>query len=80
MMLEKKNVVVYVLQLDTKEVESLSGSSFDLCDLFKREFKKEGLLKEADRMDKGGFSYKEVESNSYYKEFEVSILTKRTIL
>ena len=80
MVLEKKNIVVYVIQLDTEEVERLSGSSHDLCDLFKREFKKEGLLKVTDRMSKGGFSYREVESNSYYKEFEISIVTKRTIL
>lgn len=79
MLTSKRNEIVYTIQLDTEEVEQLS-MSLDLIDLFKREFKKEGFDKEAMRMDKGGFSYRETESNRYYKEYEISIVTRNTIL
>lgn len=80
MILDKKNVIIYTIQLDTEEVKPLEGSVFHLCELFKREFTKEGLKKAADAMAKGGFSFKETESNSYYTEYEVSIRTRTTIL
>ena len=79
MLMSKRNEIVYTIQLDTEEVEQLI-TSLDVIDLFKREFKKEGLDKEAMRMDKGGFSYRETESNRYYKEYEISIVTRNTIL
>ena len=79
MLTSKRNEIVYTIQLDTEEVEQLN-MSLDLIDLFKREFKKEGFDKEAMRMDKGGFSYRETESNRYYKEYEISIVTRNTIL
>lgn len=80
MLLSKRNVIVYTIQLDTEEVEQVKNISGDLTELFKREFKKEGFDKEAARMDKGGFSYRETESNRYYKEYEILITTRNTII
>lgn len=57
MITTKENVIVYTIQLDTEAVKALAHES-DIPELFKKEFKREGLTKEAERMDKGGFSYR----------------------
>ena len=31
-------------------------------------------------MDKGGFSYRETEKNSYYTEYKISITTRRKVM
>lgn len=80
MLMSKRNEIVYTIQLDTEEVEQVKNMNSNLIGLFKREFKKEGFDKEAMRMDKGGFSYRETESNSYYKEYEILIVTRNTII
>lgn len=81
MLMSKKNVVVYTIQLDTEWVKKEEGNGvWTLLDMFKKEFEKEGLKKEAERMDKGGFSYKETERNSYYTEYEISITTRTKII
>ena len=79
MITTKENVIVYTIQLDTDKVNALT-SGVGITELFKKEFEKEGLAKEAQLMDKGGFSYRESESNSYYTEFKVSITTRRKFI
>lgn len=80
MLMSKKNVVVYTIQLDTEKVKEKEGYACALLDMFKAEFEKEGLQKEAERMEKGGFSYRETERNSYYTEYEISIITRTKII
>ena len=75
MITTKENVIVYTIQLDTEAVKALSHES-DIPDLFKKEFEREGLTKEAECMDKGGFSYRVSEKNSYFTEYKVSITTR----
>lgn len=79
MLLSKENVIVYTIQLDTDKVQSLMHP-FDLLDMFKKEFENAGMIKEAKQMDKGGFSYRETERNSYYTEYKISITTRRKIM
>lgn len=79
MITTKENVIVYTIQLDTEAVKALSHES-DIPDLFKKEFEREGLTKEAERMDKGGFSYRVSEKNSYFTEYKVSITTRRRFI
>lgn len=79
MIMTKENVVVYAIQLDTELVNSLSCEHC-LYSLFRKEFERYGLTKEAERMDKGGFSYRESERNSYYTEYKISITTRRKFL
>ena len=38
------------------------------------------MSKEAEQMDKGGFSYQETEKNSYYTEYKISITTRRKVM
>ena len=38
------------------------------------------MSKEAEQMDKGGFSYRETEKNSYYTEYKISITTRRKVM
>ncbi len=80
MLMTKKNVIVYTIQLETEEIQKKVKTSIDLIDLFEKEFEKEGMAKEAAKMQKGGFSYRETEKNSYYTEYEVSITTRRVFL
>lgn len=79
MLVMKENVIVYTIQLDTEEVEKRE-EWHEVTELFKREFEKEGMDKEAKLMEKGGFSYKKTERNSYYTEFQVMITTRRKIV
>ena len=78
MIMTKENVVVYTIQLDTEAVRECSAN--DLRDLFKKEFEREGMSKEAEKMDKVGFSFRETEKNSYYTEYKISITTRRKIM
>lgn len=78
MIMSKENVIVYTVQMDTEEVRGRSAN--ELRDLFKKEFEHEGMSKEAEQMDKGGFSYRETEQNSYYTEYKISITTRRKIM
>lgn len=79
MILEKENVVVYTIQLDTEEVEKFE-TDHSLTELFKKEFENVGMNKEANIMDKGGFSYRKTERNSYYTEFKIFITTRHKYL
>lgn len=79
MIMTKENVVVYTIQLDTEKVKSLANE-LDIFELFKKEFERVGLKKEAERMDNVGFSYRISEKNSYYIEYKVSITTRRKFL
>ena len=74
-----ENVIVYTIQLDTEVVKALAHES-DIPELFKKEFEREGMTKEAERMDKGGFSYRVSEKNSYFTEYKVSITTRRRFI
>lgn len=76
MITTKKNVVVYTIELDNEKLDCPCFNCFELIDLFKKEFEREGLEKEAARMEKGGFSYKQVAKDRYYTTFEVSITTR----
>lgn len=76
MITTKENVIIYTIQIDTQTVKGLTHEN-DTPELFKKEFKREGLTKEAERMDKGGFSYRMTGQNSYYTEYKVSITTRR---
>lgn len=78
MIMMKENVIVYTVQLDTEAVRERSAN--ELIDLFKKEFEREGMSKEAEQMGKGGFSYRETEKNSYYTEYKVSITTRRKVM
>jgi hypothetical protein len=78
MIMMKENVIVYTVQLDTEAVRERSAN--ELIDLFKKEFEREGMSKEAEQMDKGGFSYRETEKNSYYTEYKISITTRRKVM
>ena len=78
MIATKENVIVYTIQLDTEEVRECSAN--DLRDLFKKEFEREGMSKEAEQMDKGGFSFRETERNSHYTEYKISIVTRRKVM
>ena len=78
MIMMKENVIVYTVQLDTEAVRERSAN--ELVDLFKKEFEREGMSKEAEQMDKGGFSYRETEKNSYYTEYKISITTRRKVM
>ena len=80
MIMTKENVIVYTIQLDTEMVREHGSMVHGLLELFKKEFEKEGLTKEAELMDKGGFSYRESEKNSYYIEYKISITTRRKVL
>lgn len=79
MLLSKENVVVYTIQLDTDKVQSLTHH-FELLDMFKKEFENAGMIKEAEKMDKGGFSYRETEKSYCYTEYKISITTRRKIM
>lgn len=79
MITTKENVIVYTIELDTEVVKALAHES-DIPELFKQEFEREGLTKEAERMDKGGFSYRVSEKNSYFTEYKVSITTRRRFI
>ena len=78
MIMMKENVIVYTVQLDTEAVRERSAN--ELIGLFKKEFEREGMSKEAEQMDKGGFSYRETEKNSYYTEYKISITTRRKVM
>ena len=78
MIMMKENVIVYTVELDTEAVRERSAN--ELIDLFKKEFEREGMSKEAEQMDKGGFSYRETEKNSYYTEYKISITTRRKVM
>ena len=78
MIMMKENVIVYTVQLDTEAVRERSAN--ELIDLFKKEFEREGMSKEAEQMDKGGISYRETEKNSYYTEYKISITTRRKVM
>ena len=78
MIMMKENVIVYTVQLDTEAVRERSAN--ELIDLFKKGFEREGMSKEAEQMDKGGFSYRETEKNSYYTEYKISITTRRKVM
>lgn len=78
MIMMKENVIVYTVQLDTEAVRERSAN--ELIDLFKKEFEREGMSKEAEQMDTGGFSYRETEKNSYYTEYKISITTRRKVM
>ena len=45
MIMMKENVIVYTVQLDTEAVRERSAN--ELIDLFKKEFEREGMSKEA---------------------------------
>ena len=79
MITTKENIVVYTIQLDAEEVASLAYESA-VMNLFKREFEREGMEKEAKRMDRGGFSYRISQKNRYFVEYKVSIPTRRKFL
>lgn len=79
MITTKENVIVYTIELDTEVVKALAHE-IDILELFKKEFECEGLTKEADRMDKGGFSYRVSEKNRYFTEYKVSITTRRRFI
>lgn len=79
MIMTKENVVVYTIQIDTEKVKEIIHE-IDILELFKKEFEAEGLTKEAALMDKGGFSYRKSESNSYYTEYKISITTRRKFI
>lgn len=76
MITTKKNVIIYTIEIDNEKLDCPCFNSFELVDLFKKEFEKEGMKKEASRMDKGGFSYKQVAKDRYYTTFDVSITTR----
>ena len=78
MIMSKENVIVYTVQLDTEAVRERSAN--ELWDLFKAEFEREGMPKEAERMDKGGFSFRETDKNSYFTEYKISFTTRRKIM
>lgn len=78
MIMTKENVIIYTVQLDTEAVRECSAN--ELRDLFKAEFEREGMTKEAELMDKGGFSFRETERNSYYTEYKISITTRRKVM
>lgn len=78
MLMMKENVIVYTVQLDTEIVRECNANQ--LRDLFKKEFEREGLTKEAELMDKGGFSFRETEKNSYYTEYKINITTRRKVM
>ena len=78
MIVAKENVIIYTVQLDTEAVRECNAN--DLRDLFKKEFEREGMSREAELMDKGGFSFREIEKNSYYTEYKISIVTRRKIM
>lgn len=75
----KENVVVYTIQMDTEEVKQ-KEECHAIVELFQKEFEKEGMEKEAKIMNRGGFSYRETERNSYYTEFKIFITTKKKVL
>lgn len=77
MLMSKKNVVVYTVQIDT---DTKPDSPNALIEVFKMEFVDAGMEKEAQRMEKGGFSFRETESNSYYTEYEISIVTRNKVI
>lgn len=79
MIMMKENVIVYTINLDTDKVKE-HGTTIGLLELFKRAFEQEGMHKEAELMDKGGFSYRETETNSYFTEYKISITTRRKIM
>ena len=79
-MITKKNVIVYTIQIDSEKLVDAKESSFELYDLFRAEFKKAGLHKEADKMEKGGFSYRLKTENKYYSEYDISIVTKTSFV
>lgn len=79
MLMSKKNVVVYTIQIDTEIVAKIVSLNH-LPELFKKEFVEAGMEKEAQRMEKGGFSFRETESNSYYTEYEISIVTRNKVI
>lgn len=76
MLVSKKNVVAYTIQLDTEYVSKNVTHSMDLIALFKLEFERAGMNAAAQCMDDGGFSYRETERNNCFTEYEVSIVTK----
>lgn len=78
MIMMRENVIVYTVQLDTEAVRERSAN--ELIDLFRKEFEREGMSKEAEQMDKSGFSYRETEKNSYYTEYKISITTRRKVM
>lgn len=78
MIMMRENVIVYTVQLDTEAVRERSAN--ELIDLFRKEFEREGMSKEAEQMDKGGFSYRETEKNGYYTEYKISITTRRKVM
>ena len=80
MITTKENVIVYTIELDTEVVKNIRFESIELPELFKNEFEREGMTKEAERMDKGGFSYRVSKKNSYFTEYKVSITTRRKFI
>lgn len=78
MLTRKKNVVVYTVQLDTERV--VGKNTNELIELFRQEFEREGMTKEAQRLDKGGFSFRESDHNSYFTEYEISVVTREKML
>lgn len=80
MITTKENVIVYTIELDTELIKNIPSELIELPELFKKEFEREGLTKEAERMDKGGFSYRISEKNNYFTEYKISITTRRKFI
>lgn len=80
MLMSKKNVIVYTIQMDTEFFNEHIFNTIDLIDAFKHEFESNGMEKEAKLMDNGGFSYRQTECNSYFTEYEISIITRVKLL
>lgn len=80
MLISKENVIAYTVQIDTQVLQEAESQSWRPVDLFRREFERAGMDKEAQRMGKGGFSYRETERNSYFVEYKISITTRTKML
>lgn len=80
MLISKESVIVYTVQLDPRALQDAESRGWRPVDLFRREFERAGMDKEAQRMGKGGFSYRETERNSYFVEYKISITTRTKLL
>lgn len=79
MLLTKSNVIVYTMHIDTNKVEGVA-TTHEVIELFKKEFIEAGMVKEAQKMDIGGYDFKVVTQNDYYTEYEIYITTRKTYL
>lgn len=80
MITTKENVIVYTIELDTEVVKNIRSELIELPELFKKEFEREGLTREAECMDRGRFYYRISDKNSYFTEYKVSITTRRKFI